>query len=160
MKAVIYAFKLRAPGMMQIISDIYERIFPAVTAGPNVLVQFDWSSSSSLEDDREGGRISKIWKQSPEKAAEIIDSFFELTTRTCQKFSSRQSPLYSAWSALKEVSYILLPHQYASCINLDWELVQRNRSHVAERYWLKGECGLVGRGNNMGPTQMKSMVHQ
>lgn len=60
MKAVIYAFKLRAPGMMQIISDIYERIFPAMTAGPNVLVQFDWSSSSSLEDDREGGRISKI----------------------------------------------------------------------------------------------------
>lgn len=109
---------------------------------------------------REGGRISKIWKQSPEKAAEIIDSFFELTMRTCQKFSSRQSPLYSAWSALKEVSYILLPHQYASCINLDWELVQRNRSHVVERYWLKGECGLVERGNNMGPTQMKSMVHQ
>lgn len=145
---------------MQIFSEIYERIFPAVTAGRNVLVQFDWSASASLEEDREGGRISKIWKQSPEKAAEIIGSFFELTARTCQKFSSPHSPIYSALSALKEVSYILFPHRYASCINLDWELAQRNRSHTAEWYWLKGECGLVECGNNMGPTQMKSMAHQ
>lgn len=40
--------------MMQIISDIYEKIFPALTAGPNVSVQFDWSTSVILED-REGG---------------------------------------------------------------------------------------------------------
>lgn len=48
MKAVIYAFNWRVPGMMQIISDIYERIFPSLTAEPNVLVQFDWSTSAGL----------------------------------------------------------------------------------------------------------------
>lgn len=47
-----------------------------MTAEANVLVQIDWSSSASLEEDRPGGRISKIRKQSPKKAAEIIDSFF------------------------------------------------------------------------------------
>lgn len=47
-----------------------------MTAEANVLVQIDWSSSASLEEDRLGGRISKIRKQSPEKAAEIIDFFF------------------------------------------------------------------------------------
>lgn len=99
MKAVIYAFKLRAPGMMQIISDIYERIFPAVTTGPNVLVQFDWSSSASLEGDggREGGH-PKSKNKVPKKQRKLSTPFFELTARTCQKFSFRQSPLYSAWS--------------------------------------------------------------
>lgn len=156
MKDVIHAFKLRAPGMMQIIFDIYERIFPVMTAGRNVSVQFDCCSSASLEEDTEGRRISKIWKskKKSQKAAEIIDSF-ELTVRTCQKFSSRQIPFYSAWLTLKEVFLILFPHLYASCINLDRELV-----HAAEWYWLKGEYGLVERGNIMGPTQMKSMVHQ
>lgn len=55
MKAVIYAFNWRISGMMQIISDIYERIFPSLTAEPNVLVQFDCSTSAGLEEDREGG---------------------------------------------------------------------------------------------------------
>lgn len=106
---------------------------------------------------REEGRISKVWKQSPEKATEIINSFFELQARTCQKFSSRQSTLFRM---VGRFLYILFPHRDTSSANLDWELVQRNRSHTAEWYWLKGECGLVERGNNMGPTQMKSMVHQ
>lgn len=89
MKAVIYAFKLCAPGMMQIISDIYERIFPAVTAGPNVLVQFDWSSSASLEEDREGGRedIQNLKTKSRKSSGNY--RLFEFTARTCQKFSFR-----------------------------------------------------------------------
>lgn len=120
MKAVIYAFKLRAPGMMQIIFDISERIFPAVTVGPNVLVQFDWSTSVSLEEDGEGG-YPNFENNVPKKAAEIIQSFFELTARTCQKFSSRQSPLQNTRSAVEEVSELLFPHRYASCINLDGE---------------------------------------
>lgn len=52
MKTVIYALQSHAPGMMHIISDIYERIFPAVTAGLNALVHIDWSTSVSLEEDQ------------------------------------------------------------------------------------------------------------
>lgn len=62
-------------------------------------------------------------KTSPKKAAEIIDSFFELMARPCQKLCSRWSPFNYAGPAVKEVSYILFPHRYASCINLDREPV-------------------------------------
>lgn len=106
--------------MMQIISDIYEKIFPALTAGPNVLVQFDWSTSAILEEDREGGYPNSENKV-PKKAAEIIDSFLEPMSRTCQKFCSRQAPFNYARSAVKEVSYILFPHRYASRVHLDRE---------------------------------------
>lgn len=102
---------------------------------------------------REGG-----YPKSETKSRKSSGNYGLLFFWACQKFFCRQSPLNSAWSALKEVSYMLFPHRYAWCINLDWELVQRNGSHVAERYWLKGECGFLERGNNMGPTQMKSML--
>lgn len=76
MKAVIYAFKWRAPGMMQIISDIYERIFPALTAGPNVLVQFDWSTSVSRRTERED--IQTLKTKSQKKQRKLLNPFSSL----------------------------------------------------------------------------------